>query len=122
MIRLMTVVAFSAAALVSAAPVFAQTTNESDVRVTLNGDLNDPVRARDAYSRLYAAAQDACWTKGQGPQWRAADDRACEQEAMGEAVAAINNRQLTHIYNQVGVDSNRIARIAEVTTDTQDAR
>jgi len=111
MIRMISAFAFAIVATASAAPGFAQDTNHSRVTVRLAGNFDDPSQAGDAYRRLYEAAQEVCWSKGEGPWWRSADDRACENEAMNEAIAKLDQPQLTRLHNLIGVDSNRIAAL-----------
>jgi UrcA family protein len=61
--------------------------------------LQDPAEAKAVYARLYKAVQYVCQTDGgEGPSWRIADDRACEDEAMQGALRQINMQELTAFY------------------------
>ena len=73
--------------------------NRTKVDVTIRtSELRDPARAEANYRRLYAAAQKACQSEGEGPKYRQADDRACEDEAMDAAVNTVDSAPLTSVY------------------------
>jgi UrcA family protein len=61
--------------------------------------LEDPAQAKAVYARLYKAVQYVCQTDGgDGPLWRLADDRACENDAMKGALQQLHRPELTALY------------------------
>jgi UrcA family protein len=61
-------------------------------------DFNDPGQVRALYVKLVSASQDVCgdtWRLGLAPVANAA---ACSERALGTAVRAVNQRQLTLTY------------------------
>ena len=75
-----------------------QGTTKLDVTFTTK-QLQDPAEAKAVYARLYKAVQYVCQTDGgEGPSWRIADDRACEDGAMREALQQLNITELTALY------------------------
>lgn len=85
----------------SAAPVaFAQEPGTTKVDVTFpTRQLTDPAETKAVYARLYKAVQYVCQTDGgEGPSWRIADDRACEDEAMKGALQQLNIPEVMALY------------------------
>ncbi|MCR6659858.1 MAG: UrcA family protein [Asticcacaulis sp.] len=85
----------------TAAPVaFAQEPGTTKVDVTFpTRQLDDPAETKAVYARLYKVVQYVCQTEGgEGPSWRIADDRACEDEAMQGALQQLNKPELTALY------------------------
>jgi UrcA family protein len=85
----------------SAAPVaFGQDQGTTKVNITFpNRQLQDPAQAKAVYARLYKAVQYACQTEGgEGPSWRVAADRACEDSAMRGALQQLNRPELMALY------------------------
>ena len=86
--------------LLAAPAAFAQEPGTTKVDVTFTTrQLHDPAEAKVVYARLYKAVQYVCQTDGgEGPSWRIADDRACEDEAMKGALQQLNVPELTALY------------------------
>lgn len=86
--------------LFAAPGAFAQEPGTTKVDVTFqNRQLHDPAEAKAVYARLYQVVQYVCQTEGgEGPSWRIADDRACEDEAMRGALQQLNIPELTALY------------------------
>ena len=86
--------------LFAAPGAFAQEPGITKVDVTFQTrQLQDPAEAKAVYARLYKAVQYVCQTDGgEGPSWRIADDRACEDEAMHGALQQLNMPELTALY------------------------
>ena len=73
--------------------------NVSRVDVTFKTrDLRDPARAEAVYGQIEKAAKKACWTEEEGPAWRIEDDRACEQQAVDEAVADLHSAEMNRVH------------------------
>ena len=87
-------------ALLAAPAAFAQEPGTTRVDVTFKiRQLQDPAEAKAVYARLYKVVQYVCQTEGgEGPSWRIADDRACEDEAMQGALQQLNKPELTALY------------------------
>lgn len=99
MLRMALMLAVSPA--LSAAPAaFAQAPGVTKVGVSFpTRQLQDPAEAKAVYARLYKVVQYVCQTGGgEGPSWRIADDRACEDEAMQDALQQLNRPELTALY------------------------
>jgi UrcA family protein len=61
--------------------------------------LEDPTEVKAVYARLYKAVQYVCQTDGgDGPLWRVADDRACEDDAMRGALQQLKRPELNALY------------------------
>jgi UrcA family protein len=88
--------------LFAAPAAFAQEPGTTKVDVTFpTRQLADPAEAKAVYTRLYKVVQYVCQTEGgEGPSWRIADDRACEDEAMQGALQQLNRPELTALYIQ----------------------
>jgi UrcA family protein len=88
------------AGLFSAPAAFAQEPGTTKVDVTFpTRQLHDPAEAKAVYARLYKVVQYVCQTDGgEGPAWRIADDRACEDDAMQGALKQLNVPQLSALY------------------------
>ncbi len=86
--------------LLAAPAAFAQEPGTTKVDVTFpTRQLADPAEAKVVYARLYKAVQYVCQTEGgEGPSWRIVDDRACEDEAMKDALQQLNIPELTVLY------------------------
>ncbi|HTM82126.1 UrcA family protein [Asticcacaulis sp.] len=86
--------------LFAAPAVFAQEPGVSKVDITFKTrQLQDPAQAKAVYARLYKVVQYVCQTDGgEGPTWRIADDRACEDEAMQGALQQLNRPELMALY------------------------
>jgi len=98
----------------SAAPVaFAQESGTTKVDITFQTrQLQDPAEAKAVYARLYKAVQYVCQTEGgEGPSWRIADDRACEDDAMHGALRQLNIPALMALYTP-GAPQTAFAREA----------
>ncbi|MDV6330291.1 UrcA family protein [Asticcacaulis sp. 201] len=75
--------------------------NVSRIPVTFeNRDLNDPARSEAAYARLYKVVQRVCDTVQAGPRYRADDDRACEEQAMDEAIANLGSQEMRRLHKR----------------------
>ena len=87
-------------ALLAAPAAFAQEPGTTRVDVTFKiRQLQDPAEAKAVYARLYKVVQYVCQTEGgEGPSWRIADDRACEDEAMRGALQQLNVPEVTALY------------------------
>ena len=60
-------------------------------------DYNNPDKVAQVYGRLQAAAKSVCDSDGdQGPMTQN-DDKACEAQSMSDAVAQIDQPQLTRM-------------------------
>lgn len=59
-------------------------------------DFNKPSQVRALYSRLQAVAHDVCQSDGNDPMTREGD-KACEAQAVSDAVRDINQPQLTRL-------------------------
>jgi UrcA family protein len=99
MLRIALALAVSSA-LFAAPAAFAQEPGVSRVDVTFKTrQLQDPAEAKAVYARLYKVVQYVCQTDdGEGPSWRIADDRACEDDAMHGALQQLNRPELMALY------------------------
>ena len=86
--------------LFAAPAAFAQEPGTTKVDITFKArQLADPAEVKAVYARLYKVVQYVCQTDGgEGPSWRIADDRACEDEAMHGALQQLNMPGLTALY------------------------
>jgi UrcA family protein len=86
--------------LFAAPAAFAQEPGVTKVDITFKTrQLADPAEAKAVYARLYKVVQYVCQTDGgEGPAWRIADDRACEDEAMQGALQQLNRPELMALY------------------------
>ncbi len=86
--------------LFAAPAAFAQEPGITKVNVTFETrQLQNPVEAKAVYARLYKVVQYVCQTDGgEGPAWRIADDRACEDDAMRDALQQLNMPELKAFY------------------------
>lgn len=112
---LLSLAAVAAQPASAAAPVSERTAAES--AVTLKGaDLSNPTQARFAYAKLEAAAKRVCDSEGASDPLTANEDRACEQDAMRSALAAVNAPQLSMLAAQPddaqSEDADRYAVVA----------
>ncbi|ESQ84112.1 hypothetical protein AEAC466_10220 [Asticcacaulis sp. AC466] len=93
--------AVCAGTMVCAFGAAAAESNVSRIPVTFeNRDLNDPARSEAAYARLYKVVQRVCDTTQAGPKSRAEDDRACEEQAMDEAVANLGSQEMRRLHSR----------------------
>jgi UrcA family protein len=99
MLRIVLTLAVSSA-LFAAPAGFAQEPGVTRVDVTFKTrQLQDPAEAKAVYARLYKVVQYVCQTEGgEGPSWRIADDRACEDDAMRGALQQLNMPELKALY------------------------
>jgi UrcA family protein len=73
--------------------------NVSHVSVTFETrDMREPGRAEAIYARIERAAKTACWIDGEGPAFRLADDRACQKQAVDEAVADLHSDEINRLH------------------------
>ncbi len=98
-----TLVALAAGLMACAGAASADDTYEKELKLTFTKtQLNDPSQARSIYAELYKTAQKACDSDEIGPDWRLADDQACEAEAMKGALSDLNRPALTALYAETG--------------------
>ena len=98
MLRAVFMTGLMAGAIFAAQTASAQD-NVSRVDVTFEArDLRDPARAEAVYGQIEKAARKACWSEGEGPAWRIADDRVCEQQAVDEAVADLHSAEMNRLH------------------------
>ncbi len=74
-----------------------------------NVDYNNPDKVAQVYGRLQAAAKSVCDSDGdQGPMTQN-DDKACESQSMRDAVAQIDQPQLTRMADARSGRSTQLA-------------
>ena len=107
-----TVLALAGAVLTTAAPLAqAQDTNPYRTSVTFDtAKFKTREGAETIYSELYKAAQIVCDTQEAGPRWRENDDRACESQAVSDAVSDLQQSQLYLVHQDMNADPDRMAR------------
>ncbi len=94
-----------------ATAVMAQDRTPNRVAVTFaNADFKDEAQVEQVYRKLYKAAQYVCESEGAGPKWREDDDRACERQAVDDAVTDLHRPQLSRLHLRLDADPDRIAR------------
>ncbi len=92
------IAAVLSAAMISSALVsgvaFAQDRTPDQMNVSVARlDLNKASDAQTAYAKIRAAAHDVCTSDSSDPR-TANDDRACEQQAVTDAVRSLHSEQL----------------------------
>ncbi|ESQ94444.1 UrcA family protein [Asticcacaulis benevestitus] len=98
MLRAVFMTGLMAGAIFAAQTASAQD-NVSRVDVTFETrDLRDPARAEVVYAQINKAAKKACWSEGEGPGFRIIDDRACEEQAVDEAVADLHSAEMNRVH------------------------
>jgi len=96
------------AALAAGAHAQQRTPDQMAVSVH-NVDYNNPDKVAQVYGRLQAAAKSVCDSDGdQGPQTLNAD-KACEAESVRDAVAQIDQPQLTRLARARSHDDAQLA-------------
>ncbi len=81
------------AAMISGA-AFAQDRTPAQMNVSVASlDLTKPSDAHAAYVKIQAAAHDVCTSDSSDPR-TTNDDRACEQQAVTDAVRSLHSEQL----------------------------
>jgi len=105
--RLLSATVAAVAALAAAAPSFALDRGYADrepsvERVDLRADFRDPAQVRDVYARLQQAAMFVCGVQPGSDRTRSAADRACADQALGEAVGKLDRPLLTAMHQQSG--------------------
>jgi len=112
-----------AAFVATASLAQAQDANPYRTSVTFNtASLKTPEGAEAAYRELYKAAQVVCDTQEAGPKWREADDRACERQAVADAVTDLAQPQLYRLNLQFNADPDRLARSQGGASSRRDAK
>jgi len=115
MIRHIVCLSLVACTTLAASGVMAQDLTPSRVTVTFaDSDFKTREQAQKVYRKLYQVAQYVCESEGAGPQWREADDRACERQAMNDAVTDLNKPELNKVHTRMDADPERLARIMPV--------
>lgn len=115
MIRQIACLTFVACTALGATGVMAQDLTPDRVKVTFaNSDFKTQEQTQAVYRKLYQVAQYVCESEGAGPKWREADDRACERQAMNDAVTDLHQPALTKLNMQMDADPDRMARIMPV--------
>jgi UrcA family protein len=95
--RSIIIAAAGAAALFAASQAGAATTNDRDTRaVSFRGvNFNDTQSVNRFYARLTSTAREVCASQGVSATRAAADDRACVQSIVNQAVAGMQRPMLT---------------------------
>ncbi len=115
MIRQIVCLSLVACAALGAAGATAQDRTPNRMAVTFaDSDFTTREQAQKVYRKLYQVAQYVCESEGAGPKWREPDDRACEHQAMNDAVTDLNKPELTKMHMRMDADPDRIARAVPV--------
>jgi UrcA family protein len=93
-IALISVAMLGAAGFAAAAS--AETVSDQRPVYSRDIDFNKPSQVRALYGRLQQVAHDVCQSDAQDPMSREAD-KACEAQAVSDAVRDINQPQLTRL-------------------------
>lgn len=96
MIRTLLTAGLLSLAALAAQPASATERTAAESTVTLKGvDYGKSDQAKFAYAKLLAAAKRVCDSDGASDPLTANEDRACEQQAMSDALATVNAPQLS---------------------------
>ncbi len=125
MIRIVLTAGLLSLAALAAQPASAAASHSdrtpAQTTVALKGaDLGNGDSAKFAYARLEAAAKRVCDSDGASDPLTANDDRACEQDAMRDALATVNAPQLSMLAQPdeaQSEDADRYAVNASATAD-----
>ena len=84
-------------------------------------DFNNSAQVRDLYTKLDAAAQNVCDSDVVGDPMTAMADKACERDAVSDAVRQINQPQLSALDGQ-GADATQMAQARDSSDTTPTVR